>query len=377
MTEQLQVESVPANLRVMRTPRTVDIDLTARCNLRCRYCYFFSNAAVTYRDLPTAEWLRFFDELGHLAVRDVHLAGGEPFIREDLPELLAGVVRNRMRFALLSNGGLITDEIADFIAHSERCDYVQISVDGASPQAHDAARGRGAFEGAMRGIGILQRHGIQVAVRVTIHRHNVHELESIARLLLEELKLPSFGTNSAGYLGNCRANADEIMLTTEERMVAMQTLVRLAQKYNGRINSTAGPLTEARMWGRMEAARAQDAPQFPNGGHLTGCGCYYSKIAVRVDGAIIPCNQLAHIELGRINQDSLEEVWQHSPILNELRQRHTIPLSKFEMCAECEYQPYCTGNCPALAYNLTGEANAPSPDACLRRFQQDGGRLEV
>ena len=37
-------------IRVMRTPRTVDIDLTARCNLRCRYCYFFDNPAVEYHE---------------------------------------------------------------------------------------------------------------------------------------------------------------------------------------------------------------------------------------------------------------------------------------------------------------------------------------
>ena len=90
--------------RVMCTPRGVDIQLTAKCNLRCRYCYFFNNLAMEYRDLPTAEWLRFFDELGSLGVMDVTLSGGEPFMREDLPALLEGIVRNRMRFALLSNG---------------------------------------------------------------------------------------------------------------------------------------------------------------------------------------------------------------------------------------------------------------------------------
>ena len=82
--------------RVMRTPRTVDIDLTARCNLRCRYCYFFDNPAVVYEDLPTDEWIQFFDELGECGVMDVCLAGGEPFIREDLVQLLKGIVRNRM-----------------------------------------------------------------------------------------------------------------------------------------------------------------------------------------------------------------------------------------------------------------------------------------
>jgi len=116
--------------RVMRTPRHLDLELSARCNLRCRYCYYFDNPAVPYEDLPTGEWLQFFRELGSLGVMDVTLAGGEPFIRPDLPELLEGLVSSGLRFSLLSNGPLIDDEIARVIAASGRCDYVQVSLDG-------------------------------------------------------------------------------------------------------------------------------------------------------------------------------------------------------------------------------------------------------
>ena len=112
-----------------------------------------------------------------------------------------------------------------------------------------------------------------------------------------------------------------------------------------------------------------------DGGFLTGCGCPSNKIAVRTDGTIIPCCMLAHIELGRINLDSFLEVWQQSPALNRLRQRHTIPLTEFRFCSECDYVSYCTGNCPGLAFTLSGQLNYPSPDACLRRYFEDGGKL--
>ena len=360
---------------LMRTPRSADIELTAKCNLRCRYCYFFNNPAVEYHDLPTADWLAFFDELGSLGVMDVTLSGGEAITRPDFRELVTAIVRNRMRFVVLSNGALIDDSLAAFLAQTGRCNHVQVSLDGARPETHDAARGKGSFAGAVRGIRTLQRNGVKVGVRVTIHRHNYAELEDTARFLLEELGLPGFGTNSAGYLGACRLHADDIMLTTSERQTAMDTLLALAEKYPGRINAAAGPLAEGKMWARMETARRENAPAFSNGGHLTACGCTSNKIAVRADGAIVPCNMLPHIVLGHINRDGLQDVWQHHPALNDLRTRRSLPLSDFEYCAGCGYQPYCTGNCPGLAYTLTGQVNNPSPDACLRQFLATGGSL--
>jgi SynChlorMet cassette radical SAM/SPASM protein ScmE len=375
MPDELKTTVPLASSKVMRSPRSLSLEITSRCNLRCRYCYFFNNPVIEYRDLSTAEWLAFFDELGSLGVMTVTLAGGEPFIREDLRELVGGIVRNKMRFSFLSNGSLITDEMAAFLAGTGRCEYVQVSVDGSTAEVHDSCRGKGAFEGAIRGIRILQRHGIFVAVRVTIHRGNVHDLENTARFLLEELGLPDFGTNAAGYLGTCCVNAESVMLTLEERKVAMETLVRLAKQYNGRITANAGPLADGPMWRRMEEARAQGQPAFWNGGRLTACGCTNNKISVRADGVIVPCTMLAHIELGRINRDSMSEIWLNSPALNKIRNRPAIPLTQFEFCAGCDYIPYCTGNCPGLAYSLTGEVDHPSPDACLRRFLQEGGSL--
>ena len=375
MTGQLKDKTEPLKSMLMRTPRTLDIEITARCNLRSRYCYFFNNPAVEYRDLPADEWLKFFAELGSLSVMNVTLAGGEPFIRDDLPVLLEGIVRNRMRFSLLSNGSLIDDEIAAFIARTGRCEYVQVSVDGSCAQTHDSCRGQGSFDGAIRGIHTLQRHRVHTAVRVTIHRNNVNDLENTAHLLLDELGLPGFSINSAGYMGMCRVNAEDLLLNIQERQVAMATLLRLTAKYNGRISANAGPLTDGRMWRRMEEARSVPAPAFPNGGRLTACGCPGNKISVRADGAITPCSMLAHVELGRINHDSLAEIWQNSPALNQLRNRHAISLTEFEFCAECSYIPYCTGNCPGLAYTLTGKVDHPSPDACLRRFLEEGGTI--
>jgi len=362
-------------MQVMRMPRSLDLNVTTLCNLRCSYCSHFGSADDVEGDLPTDEWVRFLEESGRAKVMDVCLSGGEPFLRKDIEQIIRAIISNRMRFSILSNGTLIDGNMAAFLAGTGRCNGVQVSLDGSTSAAHDACRGGGSFDRAVRGLQNLKTWGVPVTVRVTIHRHNLVDLTSIAHFLLEELGLPSFSTNSAAYMGLCKENVENLQLTAEERTEVMERLVSLNLYYHHRISATAGPLAEAYLWTEMERARLERKTPSPGRGYLLACGGVLSKMAVRPDGAMVPCSHLSHIELGCINCDQLLKVWQEHPELQRLRQRVRTPLSEFEFCRGCEYIPYCTGNCPALAYNLLGLDHHPSPDACLRRFLEAGGRL--
>jgi len=359
----------------MKSPRSVDVAITSFCNLRCSYCSHFTGPGDVGVDLPLSEWLRFFEELGRAAVMNVTLSGGEPFYRSDLKAIISGIAANRMRFSILTNGTLIDEPMAAFLVTTGRCHSIQVSIDGAVDITHDAFRGKGNFARAITGIRILQDHGLPATVRVTIHRKNVHELHAIAKLLLEDIGLPAFSTNSAGHMGLCRKNAGQTQLTASEHSLAMELLLKLIEIYPGRINATAGPLADGQTWLEMEEARRNHRPPMEDRGFLTGCSGPRQTLAVRADGVFVPCQQLGHIALGRINDDDLIQLWQHHPSLASLRNRHRIPLTQFDFCTDCAYIPYCTGNCPATAYTIAGHANHPSPDACLRLFMERGGRL--
>jgi MoaA/NifB/PqqE/SkfB family radical SAM enzyme len=66
--------------------------------------------------MDTEEWLLFFEELSDCAVLDVSIGGGEPFIRDDIEEIIRGITANRMRYSILSNGTAISNKEAKFIA---------------------------------------------------------------------------------------------------------------------------------------------------------------------------------------------------------------------------------------------------------------------
>lgn len=360
-------------MRIMRTPRSLDLLITGTCNLRCAYCSHFSSAGDTKEDLPTDAWLTFFEELGECAVLSVCLQGGEPLMRPDFIQLVESIVRNRMRFSILSNGTLITAELATFLVSTKRCDVVQLSIDGSTPGSHDVLRGEGSLSKAVAGLRALLKVRVPVTVRVTVHKQNLGDLENVMELLLHDVGLPSVSTNSASYLGLCRRNSESVQLTAEERREAMAILVRLAEKYKDRITATAGPLAEAKIWSEMERARRAGLPSLPGGGKLTGCGGALTKLAVTPDGAFVPCPQLPAMRLGKVNRDSLRDVWLHHPELHRFRRRSQISLDRFALCRDCPYIRYCRGGCPATAYTMLGDPFQPSPDSCYRRFLESDG----
>jgi SynChlorMet cassette radical SAM/SPASM protein ScmE len=355
-------------MKVMVSPRSLDLEVTSRCNARCRYCYYMNNVGVGYQDLPTQRWLELFDEAGKAAVMSVCFAGGEPFIRDDIFELIDRVVRNRMRFQILTNGRLVDREVAQRLKATGRLNTIQVSLDGSRAEVHDSMRGKGSFEPALNAIQILKQEGLPVTVRTTIHAQNVDDLPAVARLLLEEIGLPSFSTNSVSSLGTRAKYGDDMFLTPGLRLHAMHVLAELDAKYNGRIEASAGPLAEWKMFHDLEAARQSGQP-IASRGCLVGCGCVFSRVAIRADGAYVPCVMLPQMVLGYIGVDPLVEVWQKSPLFNSLRERIHIPLDSFEHCQGCEFIQSCSGNCAGTSLSLVGEANQPSPEACLRDFQ--------
>src|SRR3712207_8755764 len=72
-------------------------ELTHRCPLRCPYCSNPVELHRASRELDAATWGRIFAEASDLGVLQVHLSGGEPTARRDLPEIIRHAVSAGLR----------------------------------------------------------------------------------------------------------------------------------------------------------------------------------------------------------------------------------------------------------------------------------------
>lgn len=348
-------------------PRSVDIAITGRCNLRCKYC-FYADEMTALSDLSTERWLTFFEELGRLAVHRVTLTGGEVFMRPDLFDLIDGLIANRIRYSILSNGTLITEEVlAQFGAGKRRLrlDSIQVSIDGSRSEVHNRSRPN-SFHRALRGLRLLVENDFPATVRVTINRHNVDDLANVARLLLQDVGLRSFSTNEAFPTGSGKCSGESVILTRDQRQQAMDALMALNERYDGRISAQAGPLSLALQFADIDARLVRRETSRPDRGRLTSCGGVFNRLDVQHDGTIVPCHLLSALTMGVIGEVDLQDVWLHHPAINRVRQRHNIPIRSLETCRNCRYAGFCNGGCPGTVLIQTGELNARDPMSCYR-----------
>ena len=371
-----QMPAAPIPLPYGAAPLQLDIALTGKCNLSCKYC-FFAEEMEKREDLPTTQWLGFIAELERCGVRSICFSGGEVFLRKDLFAIIDATIAGRMRFSLLSNGGLIDEAVVEQLStvkRRKRLSSIQISLDGSKAEIHDRLRGKGSFAGAVKAIRLLREANLPVTSRVTIHRHNVEDLPAITKLLLDELGLPSFSTNEAADLGSCR-KGEEIKLTTVQRLRAMELLVGLARDNRGRVTAQGGPLALYRIFKEMEAVRKGKAKAKPFMGQLSGCGCPNSQLAVNHDGTITPCTLLSQQIMGHIKNLELSKLWQNSNKRKELLARAQVQQADLDYCKGCSWTSYCTGGCPATIFAKCGRLDLPNELQCYKRFIEAVGVL--
>ena len=109
-------------------PLTVDTDPSNRCNFDCPWCNAFDNMAKKPNDLSKDHLFLLADFYAEWGVKSTCVAGGgEPLINKATPSFLERLSKNGLESGLITNGSLITDEIAEVIA--KNCRWMGVSVD--------------------------------------------------------------------------------------------------------------------------------------------------------------------------------------------------------------------------------------------------------
>jgi Radical SAM superfamily/4Fe-4S single cluster domain len=138
------------------------------CNLHCDYCCVRSSPTAPRRELGLARVQRISREAAELGVKEIFVTGGEPFLLEDIGDILRSCAAAAPT-TVLTNGMLFTGRRVESLQALPRDGIVlQISLDSATPELHDLHRGSGTWARTREGIQRARALGFRVRLAATV-----------------------------------------------------------------------------------------------------------------------------------------------------------------------------------------------------------------
>lgn len=313
-----------------KTKHVLQWHIIHRCNLRCSHCYQEDYGA----ELPFSalsdlfeQYLRFCRKFGFKG--HINFTGGEPLLSEHLFPLLDLCDVNGVTFGILTNGTLLSSDIAAKLGRYKGLSFVQVSIDG-TEKTHDSVRGKGNFKKAFDGLKCAHDAGIRTMAAFTCHKRNYKELRDVIRIVRKN-KIDRFWADRLIPMGSSR----EDVLSTEE----YRSVIRLLTKEHSRkclFSNTDVHLNRSLQF-------------------LEGGSCYYqcaagkSLLTLLADGTLLPCRRLP-IPIGSCLESDMSELYGNSDLIREL-QEQVIP----EECTACKHAVLCRGGAKCLTYAVTGD----------------------
>lgn len=187
-------------------PLNGTLEVTVRCNLRCRHCYLPiavrqgdenaksdfplsgclplpSSASFPTRSAMGFDEIRsYLDEIVEEGCLWLLITGGEPLVRSDFMDIYQYAKHKGLLISLFTNGTLVTDQIAAQLAEYPPF-TIEVSLYGATANTYEAVTGvSGSFERCLRGIDLMQARGLPLQLKSMMLKANAHELVRIEEL---------------------------------------------------------------------------------------------------------------------------------------------------------------------------------------------------
>lgn len=348
---------------------------TRTCNLKCKHCYSNSDSTSYEGELTTNEAKKMIDNLGGFRVPVLLLSGGEPFMRQDLMELIQYSQQYGIRTTISTNGTLIDKATAKNLKENQ-VGYVGISIDGIGHR-HDTFRGRqGSFELAVNGIRNCIDVGQKVGLRFTISRDTIDQLEGVFKFISEE-KIPRVCFYHLAYSGRGNEMINED-ITHEETRQAMDLIMQKSQEFGPEteiltVDNHADAVYIALKAKERNDPRAERIFELleMNGGNRSGIAIG----SIDSQGYVHPDQFTPQHILGNVREKAFDQIWTDTSnsIMAGLKERK--PLLKGR-CGRCKWVGICNGNFRSRAEAVSGDFWASDP-ACYLTNQEIGVPEEI
>jgi radical SAM protein with 4Fe4S-binding SPASM domain len=287
--------TVPADVRrapAMQAPtpslRYLELQVTRRCNLKCRHCYI---GPPSQDELSAEQIEAVLSEFERMQGLRVLITGGEPLMHRDFWSINEMLPDFAFRSVLFTNGTMVNREVLEKLKVHE----LQVSLDGLE-EAHDALRGAGSYQKAVECLRTALDLGMAASVSTMVHSRNLADFDVMERMF-RDIGVRNWTVDVPCIEGNLKDNVS-FSLPPEQ-----------AGKYLG--------------YGFGDGLHG--------GGQGYACGLHL--MSVMADGSCAKCAFFAQNPTGHIS-DGLAACW--------CRVR---PIRLEELACDCRFIDACRGGC--------------------------------
>lgn len=295
---------------VPNLPAELYLEVTNRCNLRCRTCPQFTGMAEPPADLSLAQTRQIVDGLPD--VRRAVLHGiGEPSLNAELQSIIA-YLKGRGAYVLFNSNGLALGGARMRRIVEAEPDEIRVSLDAATRETYRAVRGIDGLPRIVRNLRALAAHresrgsGVPaLSCWMTLMRTNVYEAPALVRLA-HAAGIGEVYIQRLVFTGKALATAEHSLFgnAAGEELAAL----RAAETLAGELGVSLRGSDEAQP--AEHVARGGDGPAYQ------ACRRPWRLVYITAQGNVLPCciapfaaHRYDSIVLGNVFQTPLNEIW--------------------------------------------------------------------
>ncbi len=315
---------------------TITFELTRRCHRRCKFCYVPSlrpSNAASDDELSTDQLLRITQEItSETGCKKVQLSGGEPLLRKDILQLVAGMRSIGCSVDIITDGAFLDAPLAKALA-THGVGWIQPTLLSGNPELHDGLRGKGSHLDATRAIATASVAGLRVSVCMVVTRQNYKEAGHVAEIAFA-LGAKGLALSRFCPVGPAASSFSDLMPSQEDLLIACNDASRACKQFGL-------PLAAAVTIPRCVFPSPQK-PEIKTG--VCSLLGPRSTVTIGANGELRSCS-MSPTSVGSLRNEPFavlqKRLWDTQ--LKPLRLR--IP----SKCVGCELYPSCLGGCRLAA----------------------------
>lgn len=301
------------------------IELTHRCNERCKHCY--RPDLKKDKEINVKTFKKLIDEFESLGGFRLTLTGGELLLRDDIEDILKVLIGRNIVVDFITNLTLLDDRKLELISKIKPL-QVGVTVHSADPKIHDSITGlEGSFYKTISSIKRLRRKGVPVLIKTVLFNRTINGYEKLKKLAEE---LNSNIDFTFAVLPKLEGNEDNTPLRINDKRRLLEVFSDLG----------------------VIAQKKELTPKK----RKYACGAGQQGLAISPYGDVKACIVLLE-NLGKFPDQSLYEIW-NGPKLKKVVS--SLRIKNYKKCSKCKYLNVCN-----ICVGSWKEKKVPDDYTCL------------